>query len=75
MDEQILPSLIDIKISLIGHTVILKYIFAPNEFMNDSEIWKEYHYNQYKELKKINASEINWTNDDKNPTKISKICE
>ena len=48
----------------------IEFRFAPNEYMKETTLIKTYYFieNEKDEIKKVEGCEINWTDDDKNPT-------
>ena len=76
-DVPILDNLIDIIIIPLENKIDFQvnYIFKPNDYMENTILTKKYFYNILNEkLINVEGSEINWKNEDKNPT-IKKIVK
>ena len=70
-DELILNNLIDIIIIPLENKIDFQvnYIFKPNDYMENTILTKKYFYNILNEkLINVEGCEINWKNEDKNPT-------
>ena len=70
-DVPILDNLIDIIIIPLENKIDFQvnYIFKPNDYMENTILTKKYFYNILNEkLINVEGSEINWKNEDKNPT-------
>ena len=70
-DIPILDNLIDIIIIPLENKIDFQvnYIFKPNDYMENTILTKKYFYNILNEkLINVEGSEINWKNEDKNPT-------
>lgn len=73
-DEAILKFLTDIRMDFkedkISFSITFK--FDPNDFFNNVEIVKTYHFNENQELEKVESTAINWVSEEKNPMKELK---
>ena len=70
-DKKILEKLTDICfIPLVYPSFKIEFRFEPNEFMKETTLIKTYNFidNEKDELKNVEGCEINWVDDDKNPT-------
>ena len=70
-DKKILEKLTDICfIPLVYPSFKIEFRFEPNEYMKETTLIKSYNFidNEKDELKNIEGCEINWVDDDKNPT-------
>ena len=57
-------------IPLVYPSFKIEFRFEPNEYMKETTLIKTYNFidNEKDELKNVEGSEINWVDDDKNPT-------
>lgn len=57
-------------IPLVYPSFKIEFRFEPNEFMKETTLIKTYNFidNEKDELKNVEGCEINWVDDDKNPT-------
>ena len=60
----------DLKDDTVSFSVVFK--FDPNDYFNNLELVKTYHYNENQELERVESSAINWNSDEKNPMKELK---
>ena len=70
-DKKILEKLTDICfIPLVYPSFKIEFRFEPNEYMKETTLIKTYNFidNEKDELKNVEGCEINWVDDDKNPT-------
>jgi len=70
-DKEILKHLEDVILELNENKQDLKvhFVFGPNEYFKHNELVIEYKYNEDEELKEVIGSNIEWSSDEKNPTK------
>ena len=70
-DKKILEKLTDIcYIPLEYPSFKIEFRFEPNEYMKETTLIKTYHFveKEKDELRKVEGCEINWVDDEKNPT-------
>ena len=70
-DKKVLEKLVDIcYIPLEFPSFKIEFRFEPNEYMKETTLIKTYYFveNELDELRKVEGCEINWVDDEKNPT-------